>query len=334
MNVDAQLNNRDVFLSSYPSSQSLVFFFVFFGFFLGCGSAMDAAPSVKRIAVHTVPYAKTSSSHLLTKDADNGIVSFFDAQNRLVQERYSYKTKDQCNVRIILAKPRVQLISCPRPRPRPRGAWLEGLDSLGQSQWSYEIRGEKKVSQEEVFGGSREAIVLSELKVIDPETGKVILKSSAKSSFKPRLTVTRSILYIPSSKTFYYYDAEVSLFSKKGGLFRIRPPYETEEKLFSLKWGPLGHVSVDAMAVSQDKKYLSLGKRWNTRGAGWVEFAVFDLAEGEEIFSDRTEESCVCHNLKITVGEKGRVAFSYDQTAVTQAVVYQVDDFPLKERLP
>ena len=330
MNVDAQSNNRDVFLMSYPSGQSLVFLFIFFGSFLGCGSAIDAAPSVKRITVHTVPYAKTSSSHLLTKDADNGIVSFFDAQNRLVQEQFSYKTKNQCNVRIILARPRVQLISC----PRPRGAWLERLDSFGHPKWSYEIRGEKKVSQEEVFGGSREAIVLSELKVIDPETGKVILKPPVKSSFKPRLTITRSILYIPSSKTFYYYDAEVSLFSKKGGLFWIRPPYQKEEKLLSLKWGLLGHASVKAMALSRDKRYIFLGKRWDTRGAGWVEFVVFDIEEAKEIFSDRVEEACVCHNLKITVGKKGRVAFSYDQTAVTQAVVYQVDDSPLKEKLP
>ncbi len=326
--------NREVFLSSYPSSKSLTILFIFFGLFLGVSPAIHAAPSVKKITVHTVSYAKGTSaeSHRLTKDADNGIVSFFDAQNRLVQERYSYKTKDQCNVRIILAKPRVHLINC----PRPRGARLEGLDSLGQPQWSYEIRGAKKVRQEEVFGGSREGIVLSGLKVIDPETGKVILKPPVKSSFKPRLTVTRSILYVPSSKTFYYYDAEVSLFSKKGGLFRIRPPYhyQKKENLLSLKWGLLGHASVKAMALSRDKKYLFLGKRWDTRGAGWVEFAVFDIEEAKEIFSDRPEESCVCHNLKITVGGKGRVAFSYDQTAVTQAVVYQVDDSPLKEKLP
>lgn len=324
--------NRDIFLSSYPSSKSLIFLFVFFGLFSGFSPSVAAAPSVKKIAVHTVPYAEASSdvSHRLTKDADNGIVSFFDSQSRLVQERYSYKTKDQCTVRIILAKPRVHLINC----PRPRGARLERLDSLGQPQWSYEIRGEKKVRQEEVFGGSREAIVLGGLKVLDSETGNIILKPPAKSSFTPRLTVTSSVLYIPSSKTFYYYNAEVSLFSKKGGLFRVRPPYQTEEKLLSLKWGLLGHVSVKAMALSRDKRYLFLGKRWDTRGAGWVELAVFDLAEAKEIFSDRPEESCVCHNLKITVGDKGQVAFSYDQTAVTKAVVYRVDDSSLKEELP
>jgi len=324
--------NRDVFLSSYSSNRSLVLIFVFFGLLAGGRPALGAVPSVKKITIHTVPYAKIPSTelHRLTKDADNGIVSFLDDQNQLVQERYSYKTKDQCNVGIILAKPRVHLINC----PRPRGARLERLDSLRQPQWSYEIRGEKKVLQEEVFGGTREAIVLDGLKVIDPEFGKVILNPPAKSSFKPRLTVTRSILYIPSSETFYYYDAEVSLFSKKGGLFRIRPPYQKEENLLSLKWGLLGYVSIDAMAVSQDKKYLFLGKRWNTRGAGWVGFAVFDLAESKEIFSDRLEESCVCHNLKITVGDKGKVAFSYDQTAVTKAVVYQIGDSPLKEKLP
>jgi hypothetical protein len=320
--------SRGVFLNSYPSSESLVFLFVFF---LGFSPSIGAAPSVKKIAVHAVPYVEASSAglHQLVKDADNGIVSFFDAQNRLVQERYSYRTKDQCNVRIILPKPRVHLINC----PRPQGARLERLNSLGQPQWSYEIRGEKKVRQEEVFGGSRDAIVLGRLKVIDSETGKIILKPPAKSSFKPRLTVTSSILYIPSGKAFYYYNAEVSLLSKKGGLFRIRPPYQTEEKLLSLKWGLLGHVSVKAMALSRDKRYLFLGKRWDTRGAGWVEFAVFDLAEAKEIFSDRPEESCVCHNLKITVGGKVKVAFSYDQTAVTKAVVYQVDDSPLKEKL-
>lgn len=324
--------NREVFLSSYLSSKSLTFLCIFLGLLFGVSPTIDAAPSVKRIAVHTVPYAKVPSveSQRITKDADNGIVSFFDAQNRLVQERYSYKTKDQCTVRIILAKPRVHLINC----PRPGGARLERLDSLGQPQWSYEIRGEKKVFQEEVFGGSREAIVLDGLKVIDPETGKIILKPPAKSSFKPRLTVTSSILYIPSSKTFYYYDAEVSLFSKKGGLFRIQPPYQKEEKLLSLKWGLLGHVSVKTMALSRDKKYIFLGKRWDTRGAGWVEFAVFDLKEAGGIFSDRAEESCICHNLKIAVGMKGKVAFSYDQTAVTKAVVYQVDGSLLKEKLP
>jgi hypothetical protein len=323
--------NRKVFLRSHPSSRSLTFFFIFLGF-LGSSPAIDAAPSVKKIAAHTVPYAKAPSaeSHRLTKDASNGIVSFFDAQNRLVQERYSYKTKDQCNLRVILPNPRVQLIDC----PRPQGARLEGFDSLGQPQWSYEIRGEKKVVQEEVFGGSREGIVLSGLKVIDPEIGKVILKPPAKSAFQPRLTVTRSILYIPSSETFYYYDAEVSLFRKKGGMFRIRPPYQTEEKLLSLKWGLLGHVSIDAMVMSRDKRYLFLGKRWDTRGAGWVEFAVFDLKEAGGIFSDRAEESCICHNLKIAVGMKGKVAFSYDQTAVTKAVVYQVDGSLLKEKLP
>lgn len=323
---------KDVLLSSYSPGKSLVFLFVFFGLFLGSCPFLDAAPSVKKIEVHTVPYAKTpfAKSHRLTKDADHGIVSFFDVQNNLVLERYSYKTKDQCAVRIILPKPRVHLINC----PRPQGARLERLDFLGQPRWSYEIRGEKKVQQEEVFGGSRDAIILDGLKVIDPGTGGIILKPQAKSSFKPRLTVTSSILYIPSSKTFYYYDAEVSLFSKRGGLFRIRPPYQTEEKLLSLKWGLLGFVSVKAMALSRDKRYLFLGKRWDTRGAGWVEFAVFDLVEEKEIFSDRLEKSCVCHNLKITVGDKGKVAFSYDQTAVTKAVVYRVGDSPLKEKLP
>ena len=124
------------------------------------------------------------------------------------------------------------------------------------------------------------------------------------------------------------------MFSKKGGLFRIRPPYQKEEKLLSLKWGLLGHVSVKAMVLSRDEKHLFLGKRWDTRGAGWVEFAVFDLEEGKEIFSDRAEENCVCHNLKITVGAQNKMAFSYDQTAVTKTVVYQLDDSPLKEKLP
>ncbi len=326
-----RLNSKN-FLDTCLSGKSLIFFCVLFGLFHGTSPTSDASPSVKNIGVHAVPYAKSPSaeSSPLTKDADNGIVSFFDAQNRLVQEQFSYKTGDQCNVKIILSKPRVHLVEC----PRPRGARLEGLNSLGQPQWSYEIRGKQKVVQEEVFGGSKEGIVLDGLKVIDPETGKVILEPLAKSSFKPRLTVTRSILYIPSSETFYYYDAEVSLFSKKGGLFRMHPPYQKKEKLLGLKWGLLGYASIDAIAVSGDNRYLFLGKRWDTRGAGWVEFAVFDLEGQKEIFWDRPEESCVCHNLKITVGAKGKVAFSFDQTAVTRAVVYQVDVSTLKEELP
>ena len=230
--------NREVFLSSYSSSPSLAFLFVILGLFLGISPAIDAAPSVKKIAVHTVPYAKTPSAetHLLTKDADNGIVSFFDIQNRLTQERYSYETKDQCTIRIILAKPRVHFINC----PCPRGAKLEGLDSLGQPQWSYEIRGERKVRQEEVFGVSREGIVLSGLKVINPETGKVVLKPPTKSSFKPRVTVTSSILYIPSSETFYFYDAEVSLFSKKGGLFLDSSSLSKRRKAVLVKVGSTG----------------------------------------------------------------------------------------------
>ncbi|WP_126455815.1 hypothetical protein [Sulfuriflexus mobilis] len=220
-----------------------------------------------------------------------------------------------------LAKPRVDERHCLKEidgRVTSKSV-LIGVDSTDGVRWQRPMvfPSGKREFQEYVIGATPDGLVLNILEVLSPETGKTIFPAPVKEIASenrsvPKYRFTGAGQFRPSTKRFYVYDAEVTLFSSTGGLYEIDPVSDDKKLIQSAKstlWR--GHIIIEKMALNEELGVLLLAKRLEQRGPGWVAFSVFDLATQREVFEERFGDNCYCTDPYVVLGKNGDVGFSY-----------------------
>ena len=222
----------------------------------------------------------------------------------------------KCRHETILLNPRVDLCECLEGSSYRKK--LVGLDEIEKIIWQRELK--HRPIGEYVIGSTKKAIVLNTLEVIDPKTGTVLEPAIMSSVGFPKKTVSTVPKYSLSSlaafrikmKDFIFFKAEYSLLTSKGGLYLFNPKQEVKELLKKGKKYVFKYLTVDAIALSKDERFVFLAQVWLSRGPYDVEFVVFDLEKKQTVFKERLENDCYCRgDSTVVVGKQGHVAMSY-----------------------
>jgi len=177
--------------------------------------------------------------------------------------------------------PRVDEVRCTRSvagGPRVNAGWLVGLDAQGQVAWRRPLgfRSGAHLLDESVLGGSPEGVVLSNLTVVSPRSGKTVLAARTRAVGEERRPVPErelhgSALYLPQREAFAHFDADVSLVRRSGGLKLLDVKTGREQLLHPVKTTLLGGSwRVEELALSEDQRFLLLAQRLDVRGKGGV----------------------------------------------------------------
>ncbi len=218
-----------------------------------------------------------------------------------------------------LTAPRVDEVVCPSPTK----AALLGLDAAGKTVWRRDLgfRSGEFTFDEIVAGATREGIVLNNLTVLAPGTGKVLFPPPThpvgqEARPVPDHDLAEATVYLPDRRAFATFNAEVTLLERSGGVYLLDPRTGKRFLLLPVSTTLLGgHWRVEAMALDASGRYLLLGHRFAFRGPGGVSFAVFDLAERRVVYEERFIEDHYGGGLAFTVDGRGNIGFAFqDQT--------------------
>jgi hypothetical protein len=171
-----------------------------------------------------------------------------------------------------------------------------------------------------LIGASRDGLVLSNLEVWSPSTGKTILPSSPVSRF------SSAGLYRPHHRDLILFDTEAALSGSQSGLWRFAPASRHTELLQQAerRWG-FGKVLVEDIAQDSRETYLYLAKRLEIRGPGWVAFEVYDPKRRTTLFRQKHGRGKLCSNVRVIAGSNGHVAFSFHDGDSFVLIHYRID---------
>jgi len=225
-----------------------------------------------------------------------------------------------CRRKVLLLNPRVDLCECSDVSHASKR--LIGLDDKEKIIWQRDL----SPSQETPVGTTPQAIVLNTLEVISPKTGTVLEPAIMKSVGVTNRLIPKYRFYTPiafrvKTKDFLLFEAEVSLFTSKGGLYLFNPKNETKELVKKVERYFFKYLEVKDIAFSQNEKFAFLAQTWETRGPDGVSFAVFDLEKKQIVFEERLENACSCYEPFVVVGKNGNVAISYRNHNVHKHIV-------------
>lgn len=217
-----------------------------------------------------------------------------------------------------LRAPRVEEVVCASSAGAKPGAALLGFDSAGKIAWRRPLglRSGEFTFEEIVVGAAREGIVLNNLTVLAPATGKVLFPPpthpvGGEARAVPDHDLAQSTIYLPDRRAFVTFDAEVTLLERSGGVFLLDPATGKRDLLLPVSTTLLGgHWRVEAMALDAGRRHLLLGHRFAFRGPGGVSLVVFDLAERRVVYEERFIEDHYGGELAFAV-DGGKVGFSF-----------------------
>jgi len=219
-----------------------------------------------------------------------------------------------------LLAPRVDERLCSREGAATEIA-LIGIDNDGNKSWERHTAfqsGSHRIDQR-LIGASAEGLVLSSLDVWSPKTGETIVPAvtraiPSESRTVPLHTYWGAALYHPARKTFYVFDANVTLTARQGGLYEINPSNGAKTLVHRVVTTLLGgYDRIEEMALTPDRRYLILAQRLSWRGPTDVSLALLNLSTNRLVFHERycQRTNDICTDPQVTVGAKGTLAFSY-----------------------
>lgn len=226
-----------------------------------------------------------------------------------------------------LLVPRVDEVGCASP---PKAVLL-GLDTAGKTVWRRDLgfRSGSFTFDEIVVGATREGIVLNNLTVLAPGTGKVLFPPPThpvgqEARPVPDHDLAEATIYLPARRAFATFEAEVTLFERSGGVYLLDPGTGKRDLLLPVSTTLLGgHWRVEAMALDSSGRYLLLGHRFAFRGPGGVSCTVFDLTERRAVYEERFIEDHYGGGLAFAADGRGNVGFAFqDLTAGRQVLVH------------
>jgi len=230
-----------------------------------------------------------------------------------------------------LYSPRVDEIACAAAAGSKIQAMLMGLDAAGKTVWRRALgfRSGEFTFDEIVVGAAREGIVLNNLTVLAPGTGKVLFSPPTHPVGQevrpvPDHEVAEATIYLPDRRVFATFDAEVTLLERSGGVYLLDPETGKRDLVLPVSTTLLGgHWRVEVMALDASRRYLLLGHRFAFRGPGGVSFVVFDLAKHRVAYEERFIENHYGSGLAFAVDGRGNVGFTFhDQTAGHRLLVH------------
>lgn len=150
-----------------------------------------------------------------------------------------------------------------------------------------------------------EGMVFSNREIWSPATGETIRpRSGAVENYYPTY-------HLPGTNLFLEFNADVTLFHSKGGLYLHEPEAGKRELVLPVDDRLRGYFDIDDIAALPGGRWILLAEDFNTRGPGKVRFEIFDLEERRIVFKEEFAKGHYVSMLKITLGPEGNVAFSF-----------------------
>jgi len=219
-----------------------------------------------------------------------------------------------------LFAPRVDERLCNRAG-MPAEIALIGFDDDGKKSWERPTAfqsGSHRIDLR-LIGASTDGLVLSSLEVWSPKSGATIVPAATRaipseSRAVPLHSYWGAALYHPARKTFYVFDATVTLTTRQGGLYEINPSSGMKILVHRVVTTLLsGYDRIEEMALTPDGRYLALAQRLSWRGPTDVSLAILDLSTNRLVFHERFCKSSndICSDPRVIVGVNGALAFSY-----------------------
>jgi hypothetical protein len=314
----------------------LKWYFIFFSiFFMGLNACSDASVRVEKLEVIEIDFPTVPVEDYIRSYVNR---AYFDERNQLqwndnpltpsLCTNSSHNRKLVCRRKVLLLNPRVDLCECSDVSDASKR--LIGLDDKEKIIWQRDL----SPSQETPVGTTPQAIVLNTLEVISPKTGTVLEPAIMKSvrgtnrliqnrwgELIPKYRFYTPIAFRVKTKDFLLFDAEVSLFTSKGGLYLFNPKNETKELVKKVERYFFKYLEVKDIAFSQNEKLAFLAQKWETRGPDGVSFAIFDLEKKQIVFEERLENACSCDEPFVVVGKNGNVAIFYRNHNIHKHIV-------------
>lgn len=220
-----------------------------------------------------------------------------------------------------LRTPRVDVVRC--GGAGPSAPLVVAYDPQGNPLWRRPLgfKTGPYTLDEGVIGASGDGVVLSNLTLLHPATGEVLLPPKThpvgtEARPVPDHSLSPPALYLPDRKVFVHFSADVTLLHHEGGLFQLDLRSGAQTLLLPVAASGLGTAwRVEDLARSADGRFLYLATKHGVRGGGGVALSVLDLKSGDQVFSQRFRDDHFCVDPRLALGPDGRVGLSFvDQT--------------------
>jgi hypothetical protein len=265
---------------------------------------------------------------------------YFDGQNQLrwndalvadagncTLKRFSEvaMTAARCDRRTILLNPRVDECICIGKTTKGVGsvaAYL-GIDDSSRERWQRIAQLPNGHKGSYLVGANADGLVFDSFEVWSPDTGETV---------HPRITTRHyfdTTSYLPKRNAYLQFNAEVSLFRSKGGLF-LQTSDGRRELLLPVEKSLMGHYRVESMSSVPGTSLILLGEIYSKRGPGNARFTLFDLESAKVLFQDERPEGHYIGKIQVIAGSDGHIAFSYldESEAKYHVVHYRLQRWP------
>jgi hypothetical protein len=181
--------------------------------------------------------------------------------------------------------------------------------------------------EQRLIGTTPDALVLSDLEVWSASTGETLVPARTHEEAGRRIpdfAFFYSATYLPSRREMLVFHADVTLVRREGGVYRIQLETGRQELWLPVATTLLGsYDEVESMAVLEDR-FAIFGLRSTARDLNSVEVAVYDVATGVRVFSQRLcglFTLTTCSEPRVLAGRGGRFAVTYRNDTTEEHVL-------------
>lgn len=212
----------------------------------------------------------------------------------------------KCDRETVILNPRVDECRCTGKTPGGVGITISyaGIDNSSHESWHRYSYIQDKDPGRQLAAATPDGLVFSNFEVWSPYTGDTI---------RPALGSRGSAdttCYLPERNAYLQFDADVTLFHAKGGLF-LYTMDGMRELVLPVDTTFLGYYRVESIIPVPRTSLIILGERYSKRGPGSARFELFDLGSRKVLFQDERSEEHYITSVKVIAGADGHVAFSY-----------------------
>jgi len=192
-----------------------------------------------------------------------------------------------------------------------------GVDDERAERWRRTRLSPRQRQAPRLVGAHPEGMVFSDREIWSPATGKTIRPRS------PGAESFYATYRLPGTELFLEFDAEVTFFRGKGGLYLHGLESGKRELVLPVDDRLTGYFEIQDISSLPGGRWILLSEIFTTRGPGKARFQIFDLDEHRIVFEEAFAEDHYVSRAKITMGPEGNVAFSFlDATTGEYVVVH------------
>lgn len=231
----------------------------------------------------------------------------------------------RCERRTVMLKPRVDECRCTGKTSNRVSTAIAyaGIDDSSHERWRRQSLTAGQTSGPQLAGATPEGLVFSNFEVWSAHTGETVHTAlSRPGSFT-------STCYLPDSRAYLKFDADVTLLHVHGGL-SLHTSDGKRELVLPVQSTLFGYYTVESIAPVPGTQLVLLGERYTTRGQGSARFELFDLESRRVLFSEERSKGHYIADVRVVAGSDGHVVFSYlDESAGHfQVVHYRIQGQP------